>query len=385
MVALASLAAMSMNLFLPSLPKMTAYFGTSYAVMQITVAGYLGVNGVMQLVIGPLSDNLGRRRVLLWAIVIFVFATVGCLLSTHIAAFLIFRGFQAVIVAALILPRAAIRDLYPTNEAAAMIGYVTMGMSVAPMVAPAVGGALQGLFGWQASFGLLAILGVLLTWVAWRDMGETAARSHATLTQQFRQYPVLFRSPRFWGYAGTAAFCSGTFFAYLGGAPYVGSEIFGLTPTHLGLLFGAPSIGYFIGNGLTGRFAALKGPNRMIIAGVIVTAIGPALSLVLTFVMPTNPLTFFGPMILTGIGNGLVLPSATAGMMSVRPELAGTASGLGGAVNIGGGATLSALAGVLLMEAETALPLVSLMLASAVLSALGIVVVLLREARLSRG
>ncbi len=383
LIALTSLSALSMNLFLPSLPGMTAHFDTTYGVMQIAVAGYLGVNGAMQLGIGPVSDRFGRRTVMLWAIAIFCLATVGCLLATDVATFLAFRMLQAAIVAGIVLPRAAIRDLYSQDESASMIGYVTMGMSVAPMLAPALGGVLDGLFGWQASFVALLVAGIGAFALAYFDMGETAARSTSNFREQAAQYPDLLRAPRFWGYAGTAALSSGAFFAYLGGAPYVGSTVFGLDPATLGVYFGAPAIGYLVGNGLTGRYARTVGTNRMVLAGCFVNAAGLILSLALSLAGWGGPVAFFGCMTFVGLGNGLVIPNATAGALSVRPHLAGTASGLSGAIMIGGGAGLSALAGVILTGAATSRPLLWLMLATAIGSVAAIAMVIRREARLS--
>ena len=384
LILLTSLGALAMNLFLPSLPGMSEYFGTSYGVIQLAVTGYLGINAVLQLVIGPLSDRYGRRNVMLGSIAIFTLASVGCMLSANVTTFLIFRMIQASIVAGLILPRAAIRDLYSQNESASMIGYVTMGMSVVPMIAPAFGGILDGLFGWHASFAALAIAGALAFALAWFDMGETAAPSTGSLRQQIAQYPVLLTAPRFWGYALTAAFASGAFFAYLGGAPYVGSEVYGMSPAKLGLYFGAPAVGYLVGNGLTGRYSVRVGTNRMVLFGTIMTVIGLMSSLLLSLSGNDGPLVFFGFMTTVGLGNGLVIPNATAGMLSVRPHLAGTASGLGGSIMIGGGAALSTLAGIILTGANSSLPLIWLMTITSTASVVSILFVMAREARLAR-
>ena len=184
--------------------------------------------------------------------------------------------------------------------------------------------------------------------MSWADLGETASTSGKGLLEQFGEYPELLRAPRFWGYSLAAGFCSGAFFAYLGGAPFIGSEVFGMRPAELGVYFGAPAVGYFAGNFITGRYATTFGVNVMVFWGCIANAVGGAVSLLIFLAGYGTPLSFFGMMTLVGIGNGLCIPNATAGMLSVRPHLAGTASGLGGAIMIGGGAVLSALAGVLL-------------------------------------
>ncbi|MEO0774697.1 MAG: multidrug effflux MFS transporter [Pseudomonadota bacterium] len=382
LIALASVSGIALNIFLPSLPNMTAYFDTEYGVMQMAVAFYLAMNAVLQLIIGPISDRYGRRPVLLWGLVIFLLATLGCIWATNVWVFLAFRMLQAAVVVTMALARATIRDMVPEREAASMIGYVTMGMAVAPMVGPAIGGALDAAFGWQASFWALFIIGAVVLALTWADQGETAPRRPGGFAQQMRDSPELFRSPRFWGYAASLGLSSGAFFAYLGGGPYVGDQVFGMDPATFGIYFGAPAVGYFIGNFISGRYSILVGVNRMVLTGSIICAAGITLNMVLFAVGSGSPLTFFGLMSLMGLGNGLVIPNATAGALSVRPHLAGTASGLSGALMIGLGAALSAVAGVVLNVGLGAVALLALMALSAYGAILAILFVIRREARL---
>ena len=382
LVLLSGMSAMVMNMFLPSLPTMTAYFGTEYRLMQLSVAVYLGVSAILQLLIGPISDKYGRRPVMLGGIILFLLATLGCIYAPSAEVFLFFRMAQAVIAVAMVLSRAVVRDLYDQDKSASMIGYVTMGMAIVPMISPAIGGLLDEFFGWKSNFWVFFLLGALSLWLVWADLGETAASSGKTLGQQFREYPELFLSPRFWGYSLAAAFCSGAFFAYLGGAPFVGSQVFGMSPAELGFFFGAPAVGYFGGNWFTGRYATRFGINPMIFWGCVTNALGTFLSLGLILMGQGTMLSFFGLMTLVGIGNGLVIPNATAGMLSVRPHLAGTASGLGGAIMIGGGAILSVLPGFFLSEDTGAAPLLWLMATSATAGLLAILSVYRRERRM---
>lgn len=383
LIIMCSLSALSMNIFLPSLPNMTAYFQTDYKVMQLSVALYLAVSGLLQLFIGPLSDQLGRRPVVLAGFALFSLATLGCIFAPTAGIFLMFRMCQAVVAVGLVLSRAIIRDIHHQDRAASMIGYVTMGMAVAPMVSPAIGGALDSIMGWQGSFWLLFALGALVFWLCWADQGETAQITGQSFREQVRDYPELLTSPRFWGYALACALCSGSFFSYLGGAPFVGSEIFSLTPQALGLHFGVPAIGYFLGNFITGRFSQAVGVNLMVLWGCSICAGGMLLALSLFAAGLGSALTFFGCMAFIGLGNGLAIPNATAGMLSVRPHLAGTASGLGGALMIGGGAALSALAGSLLTHESGAYPLLWLMFTSSILGLIAVLMVIRRERRLT--
>lgn len=385
LVLIAGLSAMSLNVFLPSLPHMADHFATDYSVMQLSVAVYLAVNAVLQIIVGPISDRYGRRPVLLVSTVLFVAATIGCIYAPTIEVFLIFRMGQAVIVSGMVLSRAVVRDMYDQDKAASMIGYVAMGMAVVPMISPAVGGFLDEVFGWESNFWLLAILGVLTAWLIWADLGETAARRNTSLMDQVREYPGLLTSRRFWGYCLAMAFAAGAFFAYLGGAPYVGSEVFGLDPGTLGLFFGVPAVGYALGNFVTGRFAVRFGVNTLVLWGTLVSCAGTLLSLALFYTGNGSVWAFFGPMVFVGLGNGLVMPNAMSGMLSVRPHLAGTASGLGGAIMIGGGAALSVLAGILLVPGAGAFPLIWIMFATSAVAVASILYTIRRERQVLGG
>ncbi len=382
LILLAGVSAMVMNMFLPSLPNMTAYFETDYSVMQLSVALYLAISALMQTVIGPISDNIGRRKVLLWGIGLFMLATLGCIYAPNATVFLIFRMCQAVVAVAMVLSRAVIRDLYDQDHSASMIGYVTMGMAVVPMISPGLGGLLDEVFGWKSVFWFFFIVGGLMLWLVYIDLGETAQKSSKSLVQQFKEYPELLRSPRFWGYSLAAAFCSGSFFAYLGGAPFVGSVVFGMGPSELGFFFGAPAIGYFLGNFFSGRYATRFGVNKLVLWGCYANAFGTFVSLAIFAAGLGTPFSFFGMMMFVGLGNGLVIPNATAGMLSVRPHLAGTASGLGGAIMIGGGAGLSALAGLLLTPETGAFPLLMIMCTTGICALFSIAAVYRRERRI---
>ena len=366
LIVLTGLGALSMNVFLPSLPQMAEYFGAEYGVVQLSVALYLGVNAALQLLIGPLSDRYGRRPVMLVGVAIYCLASLGCLWAPDVITFLVFRMIQASVVVGLVLGRAVVRDLYPRDQAASMIGYVTMGMAIVPMVGPVIGGALGQAFGWKANFWLLFGAGLVILLLAWADLGETARKGEGRLRDQFAQYPTLLLSRRFWGYSLSSTLASGAFFAYLGGAPLVGARIFGLEPALLGLFFGAPALGYFFGNLISGRFSVRVGVDRMILWGALITVAGLSTGLGLFFVGYKTALVFFGSMTFVGLGNGMVLPNATSGMMSIRPDLAGTASGLGGSIMLAGGASLSALSGVILSQSDQAYPLIYLMLACAI-------------------
>ena len=382
LIALTGVSALAMNLFLPSLPGMARYFDTTPAVIGLSVGVYLFFNAALQLVIGPISDKYGRRRVILAGLLIYLVATLGCIFSTDVTVFLTFRMMQASVAVAMVLSRAVVRDTTPADQAGAKIAYVTMGMAVVPMIGPAIGGSLEQHFGWQANFWVLFGMGLVIFALAWADLGETARPSGHTLAQQYREMPELMKSPRFWGYSMATTCASGSFFAFLGGAPFVASNVYDLEPQELGLYFAAPAFGYFIGNFVAARWSARVGLNRMTLAGLVVTLAGTVGSLVFEMSGMQTIFTFFAFIVPMGIGNGMSIPNGTSGALSVRPHLAGTASGLNGAAMLGGGAGLSALSGLLLRDGTSGLPLVAIMNVITVIGIVAILLVIRREARL---
>ncbi|MDX8325234.1 Bcr/CflA family efflux MFS transporter [Rhizobium rhizogenes] len=381
LVVIAGVAALCMNLFLPSLAAMALDFETDYAVMQFAVSGYLAATACLQLLIGPLSDLFGRRPVMLASIAMMIVATLVCMLAPDITVFMFGRVAQAAVVSGFVLARAIVRDMVPMEQAASMIGYVTMGMSVVPMVGPTVGGLLNDISGWQSSFALLALLGVGILVLAWFDLGETNHNRSASFSQQFHAWPELLRSPLFWGYALTSTFSSGMFFSFLGGAPFVGSVLYGLAPAMLGLQFFFMASGYMLGNFVSGRYASQIGITRMMLSGNVVAIAGIVAAIALISTGAESPYAFFVPLALIGVGNGVTLPSANAGMVSVQPHLAGSASGLGGAMTIGGGAALSVLASSVLSKEDGTWPLLLVMLATGLVALLTTYIVRLQEKR----
>lgn len=385
LVLLTALATLSLNMFLPSLPGMAADFQADYALVNLSIAGYLAVTAVLQVIIGPLSDRYGRRPVLLAALVLFIFASLGCALATNVWVFLGFRLLQGAIIAGAALSRAVIRDMVPAQEAASLMGYVSMAMAVAPMLGPMFGGLLDAVFGWRANFLAFTGLGTILLWLCWADLGETNAEPSATFRRQFQSYPELFRSRRFWGYSLCMAFSTAAFYAFLSGAPLVAQSLLGVSSAELGLYIGSITAGFFFGSFLSGRLAKYFALTSMMIAGRVVACSGLLLGLIFFATGNVNVLTLFGATIFVGIGNGVTMPSASAGALSVRPQLAGSASGLSGALLVAVGALVTSVTGTIVTEETGAQALVGIMF---VCSALGLAAALLvvsidrREGRL---
>ncbi|TCL10215.1 Bcr/CflA subfamily drug resistance transporter [Shimia isoporae] len=370
LVLLTAFSVLSLNMFLPSLENIAKDFQVDYAMANLSIAGYLAITAVLQIIMGPLSDRFGRRPVMLAGLGIFSFASIGCLLATDIWVFLAFRLLQGALIAGMTLSRAAVRDQHSPQKAASLLGYISMAMAVAPMTGPLFGGILDQLFGWRATFVFFVAAGFLLWWLAWADMGETNETPSATIRAQFKTYPELLRSRRFWGYAFCLTFSLGAFYVYITGAALVGGAVFGLSPAAIGAGVGIITCGFAVGSFLSGRFANRFPLTTMVISGRVVAACGPTLGLLLMAAGVLHPITYFGAITLVGMGNGLTIPSANSGIMSVRPQLSGSAAGLSGAMAVAGGAALTSLTGAVLTPETGALTLMLLVLASVLLSLL---------------
>lgn len=358
---------MAMNIFLPVLPLIARELQTTQAMAQQVLTLFLATTAFAQLFIGPLSDRYGRRPVLLATTGLFVLATIVCLLATSIEMLLVGRVLQASTAASIALSRAIIRDLYDRSKAASMIGYVTMAMAVIPMVSPAIGGYVGEALGWRGPFWVLLAVAIGLFALIYLDLGEThAPQPGQGARAQLRDYGALLREPAVWGFVATSTFASGAYFAFLGGAPFVGGEVIGMTPGAVGVNFMFVALGYIAGNFLSGRYSERIGIEPMMLYGGLVAAAGVGVSLSLMLIFEPRAAFLFWPMALVGMGNGMTLPNANAGAVSVRPDLAGSASGLAGFMQIGGGALLAALAGALITETNQGLPLFVIMFLSSV-------------------
>jgi DHA1 family bicyclomycin/chloramphenicol resistance-like MFS transporter len=362
LVAVSAVSPLGINMYLPSMPGMARALGVDFTTIQLTLSLYLAAMALGQLIIGPLSDRFGRRPVLLTGMAAFVAGSLICLLAQNVSVLILGRVVQAIGgCSGITLSRAIVRDLYGRNQVASMIGYVTMGMAVAPMIAPTIGGVLDLFFGWRASFAfLMAFGGFALLFAFWQLYETNHKRGSASSARELlRSYGSLFRSRLFWGYTLATSFVSAVFFAFLAGAPYVTIELMGRSPAEYGFYFAIVPSGYILGNFVTGRFAGSVGSNRMILTGTLMVLASVATMAAVFAAGFLHPTSLFVPMFFIGAGNGLVLPSGIAGAVSVKPDLAGAAAGLVGSLQIGFGALVAPLVGAALET--TVWPLITIM------------------------
>ena len=351
LVLLTSLSVLSLNMFLPSLKQIAAEYDVEYGLVSLALGGYLAMSAVLQMILGPLSDMIGRRPVMLGGFAVFVAASVGCALAENVWVFLGFRMAQCMVGVGMVLSRAVVRDIAPKEEAARLLGIMGTAMALAPLLGPVFGGYLDEWFGWRSTFWFFAMAGVVLLLLIWSDMGETNAATSSGFSAHFRSYPELFSERLFWAYCALLVFSVGGFYVFLGGAPQVGEEAYGLTPGLLGIGMGSISGGFMIGNIVSTRMAPHWGIVKLMVLGRWAATLGPLAALGLIMLGLSHPAVMFAGAIFVGFGNGLTLPGANAGVMSVAPHLAGSASGLSGALTLAGGAAISMLVGALVAGA----------------------------------
>jgi DHA1 family bicyclomycin/chloramphenicol resistance-like MFS transporter len=349
LVAMTGLGPFTMQILIPSMPMLAVALAVPYATIQLTLTLYLVGVALAQLVYGPLSDRYGRKPLLLGGLLIYLVGSIAAALAPSVAWLIVARVLQAVgSCAGLVLGRAMIRDSYPRDRAAAVLGYVSTAMAVAPMLSPIIGSLLHEHFGWRATMLSCLVFGLPLLLAVRAKLPETLAQPAPLpgLGGMLGAYRTLLRIPAFRAYCAITACATSMFFSFAAGGPVVVVQGLGHAPTTYAIAMMMVSVGWSSGTFTAARLVGRLGTGRMLRIGSTVTVAAGLLALALPLLAPPSLLGFFLPMALVAIGNGMTQPSAVAAAISVRPMLAGTASGLIGALQMGAAALATVLAGV---------------------------------------
>ncbi len=352
LIAVSAIGPLALNGVLPATSAVMTDLDTRYGVAQLVLTVFLTANLFSQLVLGPAADRYGRRPVMLFSLMVFVIGSLVCASAISIEMLLAGRFVQGVGGAVCVfLPRTIVRDIYAQGRAASVIGYMTTAMMVAPLFGPAMGGWITDHASWRLMYVGLACLAALLMFAGWRFQPETlrSLRSDSPLTRQgsfFASSGILLRDGGFVACTCMLAGSVGVYYGFLSGAPYLAMESRGLSASTYGIWFAMVAVGYLSGNLVAGRLSERLGVQRMIFIGFV-----PFLSGVTLFwlLFPLHhPVALFLPMMLVGFSNGMSLPNMITVAMSIRPELAASASGLAGSAQTAFGVVLSVSVGYLL-------------------------------------
>jgi MFS transporter, DHA1 family, multidrug resistance protein len=324
---------LAMTICLPSMQEWGAIFGSGQAAVQLTFSGFVVTYGSLQLLYGPLSDRIGRKKILMFGLAVSFVGSVLAALAPSLPLLVAARVLQGAGAAAgMVVGRAMVQDLFDGPERTRVMAYVGMAMGLCPPLATIIGGQLHVRLGWQANFVLMAGLAAVLFVAAWRGLPDhrkaTTVQPH-WLSAMLSSYATLAREPSFLLHVTLLAMTTATFYAFLGGAPIVLGS-YGVKPDGIGFYIMAIPGSYIVGNYLTSRFARLMGERRIMRFGQALTLGGIALMLALALAGLNTPLAFALPLVLLGIGHGLLVPPALGGTVGLLPALAGSAAAVAG-------------------------------------------------------
>ena len=323
----------AMTICLPSMQEWGAQFGASQTQVQLTFSGFVVAYGVCQLVYGPLSDRYGRKGILVIGLGLLAVGSLIAALAPSLQVLIAGRVLQGVGSAAgAVVGRAMVQDQFQGSQRTKVMAYVGMAMGLSPPFAAVIGGQLHVRFGWQSNFVLVMVVALLLLVAAVRTLpARTAAapiRGH-WLSDMLSAYATLLQQKTLVLYVLLLCTATAAFYVFLSGAPLV-LRSYGVGPDGIGWYIMVVPLSYMTGNFLTSRLIHGKGERWVMAVGQTATVAGLLLMLGLALLGLDSPLAFTVPLMLLGVGHGLLVPPTLAGTVGVVPALAGSAAALAG-------------------------------------------------------
>jgi DHA1 family bicyclomycin/chloramphenicol resistance-like MFS transporter len=362
---------LAMTLCLPSMMDWPRLFDARQSSVQLTFSAFVASYGGMQVVWGPLADRIGRKPVLLIGLAIAFVGALIAVVAPSLPVLIVARVLQgAGSAAGMAVGRALVQDLFGPAERTRVMAWAGMTTGMCPPAATLLGGQLHVRWGWQSNFVLLAAITAALLVAAWRTLPADSAVRRALpgagggWTTVAAAYVQLARTPGFLAFACIAALASAAFYTYLGGGPIVLAR-YGVTPERIGWYIATPPMAFMVGNVMTIRLVRVMSDRRLMWLGQSLTIISLLIALALAAFGPPHPLALSLPLILFGLGHGLLMPPTLSGTVALVPALAGSAAAAAGLLQQLGGAVASYLVG--LVPHQSSVNLVLLMLAWSIL------------------
>jgi MFS transporter, DHA1 family, multidrug resistance protein len=349
--ALVALGPLTIDMYLPALPKIADELAVSSSVAQLTLTGTLAGLALGQLIVGPLSDSLGRRRPLMAGIVLHMLASVLCVLAPDITALGVARSLQGMGAAAtMVVAIAVVGDLFADSVAATVLSRLMLVLGVAPVVAPSLGAAVLLHASWHWVFAALVVLAGALLLLAALALPETLPVAHRRplrVRSIAATYVELLRDVRFVILVLVAALGMSGLFAYIAGASFVLQGRYGLDQQAFALVFGAGAIALIGATQFNVVLLRRFSPQAIVVWALVAASLFGTAFVGLTVVQLGGLFGFVLPVWAILAAMGLVIPNAPAVALSRHPDAAGTAAALLGAAQFGLGAAVAPLVGVL--------------------------------------
>ncbi|MBP6515343.1 MAG: multidrug effflux MFS transporter [Steroidobacteraceae bacterium] len=363
LVLFTGLTGLSIDLYLPAFPAIAADLGATPGEVQRTLSAYLFGVAIGQLFAGPLSDQIGRRPVLMGGLILHVIASLGCVFANSPDQLILLRLLQA--LGGCVMPvvaRGHIRDQASGHYAARALSTVMAATLIVPLVAPALGGIIVEQAGWRATFAVLALAASISLFVAWRSFPETNARAggpvrwrELVLMQGFGQ---VLRDPVSQRYIGTTMLTSGGLFAYLAASPFVFISWFGVPADKFFLVFGANVLAIAAGAQLNARIVSRYGSRKLFEHGLMLQVGAASCLVAAAWLEPHNMYLYALPLLVFLSGVHLVGTNASACTLDRFPHASGTASALAGTSQFLLGALITAGVGNIPLPAPQGMALV---------------------------
>lgn len=346
--ALGLIGPLSNDMYLPSLPTLAHDLGATTAQAQVTLSACILGLALGPVVIGPVSDALGRRLPLLVGVAVFALTSLLCIVAPSVAALTVLRFVEGVAGAAgMVIGLAVVRDVYPDNAQARFFSLLMMVISVGPIVAPVIGSLLLTFTSWRGIFITLALIGVVLFFGVAFGLGETLPperRQRGGIAASLRAYRDLLMDRRFTGYALSAGLAFAACIVYYADSPFILQNIYGVPPQRFGLLFGINALGLFTMSQVNGRLVGRVSPQRLLAWGIGALAVAGA-SLFVVVVGGIGLVGLLPAFFVMTSSLGLIAPNGTALALS-DTKTAGSASALIGVLQMAIGAILAPVVGL---------------------------------------
>jgi len=343
---LAMLMPLSIDMYLPALPVISAQFGVPAGSAQMTLSTYILGFALGQLFYGPMADSLGRKPVILGGTLVFAAAAVACALAQTIDHLIIMRFFHGLAAAAAsVVINALMRDIYPKEEFSRMMSFVMLVTTIAPLVAPMAGGAVLVWFSWHVIFWILALAALLASAMIFFFIDETLPverRQKFHIRTTIGNFASLFRHKRVLSYMLASGFSFAGMFSFLSAGPFVYIELNHVSPQHFGYYFALNIVFLFIMTIINSRFVRRVGALNMFRAGLWIQFVMAVWLVVSAFLGVGFWALVVGVAAFVGCVS-MVSSNAMAVILDEFPHMAGTASSLAGTFRFGIGAIVGAL------------------------------------------